>query len=137
MLLVLYYVFDCFAGELAICDSATNKIHLLSPYMDRIKTICVPYVSPTDLPPPNAESRISFSSRFKGLAGTTPTAASRVQLKKGIVSEEKEIKGEEVGLGGPILGTEAAARAGIVPSGTDYLEYLSKSIASKITFTDR
>ena len=37
-------------GELAICDGGSCKIHLLSPTMQPIQRISLPYVSPNDLP---------------------------------------------------------------------------------------
>lgn len=37
-------------GELAICDGGSCKIHLLSPTMQFIQRISLPYVSPNDLP---------------------------------------------------------------------------------------
>lgn len=111
------------AGELAICDSATNKIHLFSPHMDAIKCISVPFVSIADLAEKNT------SSNIRNTAGSTSTSATKV--------------------GTTTTATTAAAGSTASPgssptkmsadqlrrSGIDYLTYLTECEASTLTFT--
>lgn len=93
-----------------MCDAATNKVFLLSARMDLVRTISVPFCSTVDLPLRPAVGA--------GQVRVRPRTAD----KKSATQQAGALKSERV----PASTT-----------GMDYLEYLSQSVASNITFTDR
>lgn len=102
-----------YLGELAVCDGATNKIHLFSPHMDVIKCINVAFVSIADLPVVtnnHSPSKLTAtSSALTSVANTSIASPGSSPTK---------------------MSAESLRRSGI-----DYLTYLTESEASMITFT--
>ena len=101
----------CAAGELAVCDAGTNKVFVLSPLMDVVQCIAIPYCSLAD---------------YQLLVDSSAVTGAGAQKR-----------GKSAGKGRMEPGGTAGSTGKAQGSGGDYLEWLSSSLASTITLTDR
>lgn len=108
----------CGAGELAVCDAGTNKVFVLSPLMDVVQCIAIPYCSLADYQ--------------LLLVDSSGAIGAGVQKRGKSAGKGRMEAGGTAGSAGKSTGSDTGSG-----SGGDYLEWLSSSLASTITLTDR
>lgn len=129
LLIPCYLRFGLHTGELALCDAATCRVHILSPLMDVVRTIAIPFCSIHDMPlQPASGPRGGYHS---------PQTGTTQRTRKGSfpAARSATVAG---GAAKPTLhATAVNSTVGASTTGMDYLEYLTSSVASTIAFTDR
>lgn len=126
------------AGELAICDGGSHKVHVLSPTMQIVHRIPYPYTSPTDLAlalktehllNKGGDKSNKHNNRSKHAPSNTHnTPHNKIENKDDTTPEKVRSK---------VAGFYSLTERELHTTGIDYLEYLNSSLASYVTMNER